>query len=236
MRDDESPTDRQLDTPRCKSPRPLANARVAALAKPPEPKPLVRRQSRVCWVCVGVPNGWRYTVTCRPGHPPRHADFEPGNVHALTHGAHSPRRWRPIAEQLVADAIAASPWLARPAFRFSVEAWAKAEARSYLIDAWLDEQATVSKPGDLDDDGNPRAAAALSDQLTKRAESLRARLGIDPGSMARLLASFAAVPGGEDVLASLRAEGARLVALSDAAGALPRPDDATAHTATGDVP
>jgi hypothetical protein len=110
-----------------------------------------------------------------------------------------------------------APWLTRPAFRHSVWAWAKAEARAQLVDDWLDEQSTDEMPGDLSE-GDPRAATAWSARLNNQAESLRARLGTDPNAMARLLASFAVgVPGGDDVLAALRAEGARLVAAHDVA-------------------
>jgi hypothetical protein len=152
------------------------------------------------------------------GHTNTHPPFEPGNQVAEKHGAHSKRRWRPLAERLAADAMQAAPWLTRPAFRWSVEAWATAEARARLVDDWLDAQATADMPGELDSDGEPRGAAALSVRLHARAESLRARLGIDPTAMARLLASFAVgVPGGDDVLAALRAEGARLVAAHDVA-------------------
>jgi hypothetical protein len=148
--------------------------------------------------------------------------FQPGNEKATTHGAFSERRWRPLAQQLAAQAMEVAPWLTRPAFRWSVEAWATAEARARLVDDWLDAQATAEVPGELSADGEPRGASALSSRLHARAESLRARLGIDPTAMARLLASFAVgVPGGDDVLAALRAEGARLVAAHDVALAEP---------------
>jgi hypothetical protein len=145
-----------------------------------------------------------------------------GNELALKHGGHVERRWRPLAEQLAAEAIEACPWLRRPGFKWSVEAWATAEARAQLVDVWLDEQATAAMPGDLDA-GEPRAASALSGRFHARAESLRARLGMDPNAMARLLASFSGgnIPGGDDVLAALRAEGRRLVAAHDAGPALP---------------
>jgi len=149
-----------------------------------------------------------------------------GNTIAEKHGARSERRWRPLAEQLAAEALAAAPWLTRPAFRWSVQAWATAEARARLVDDWLDAQATAEMPGELDAGGEPRAASALSVRLHARAESLRARLGIDPTAMARLLASFTVgLPGGEDVLAALRAEGARLVAAQDVALAAGSTDD-----------
>jgi len=126
-------------------------------------------------------------------------------VAALRHGAHSERRWSPLAERLAVEAIAEAPWLTRPAFRLAVAAWSVAEAKAALVDAWLDEH------GLLDDDGVPHPANALSDRLHGRAMALRTQLGLDPVSFAKLLATFAGVPGGEDALEALKVEGRRLV-------------------------
>jgi hypothetical protein len=144
-----------------------------------------------------------YTVTgaARGSRPP----FAEGNEAAVKHGGTSPKRWRPIAEHLAAEVVTDAPWLTRPAFRHSVDAWAACEAQSQLVDAWIDEV------GPLTAKGGPRAAMALSDRLHARAASLRARLGLDPQSMSKLLATFAGVPGSEDALAALRAEGRALV-------------------------
>jgi hypothetical protein len=144
-------------------------------------------------------------MTCRPGHAPRHPDFEPGNEERTTHGAHSERRWRPLAEALKAEAIDEAPWLTRRAFRLAVEAWSVAEAKAHLVDEWLDEH------GLLDADGVPFPANALADRLHARCITLRSQLGLDPVSFAKLLATFAGVPGGEDALEALKVEGRRLV-------------------------
>jgi len=69
-----------------------------------------------------------------------------------------------LAEHLVAEVTEAASWLARPAVKWSVEAWAQAEARAALVDAWLDERATTTEPGDLDEDGAVRPASLLSDR------------------------------------------------------------------------
>ena len=158
-------------------------------------------------------------MSCRPGHPPRHEPFDAGNLAALRHGAHSERQWRPLADQLRAEALEHAPWLGRPAFRAAVEAWAISEAKAVLVDRWLDEH------GLLTDDGEPRPANALADRLHGRAMALRGQLGLDPVSFAKLLATFAGVAGGEDALEALKAEGRRLV---EARGpALPRPSEAS---------
>ena len=149
-------------------------------------------------------------MTSRPQR--NHADFEDGNQAAVKHGATCQRRWRPIADHLAAEIVNDAAWLGRPAFRHAVEAWAAVEAQSQLVDAWIDEV------GPLTAKGGPRAAMALSDRLHSRAESLRARLGLDPASMSKLLATFSAVPGGGDALEALRTEGRRLI---DARASLP---------------
>lgn len=144
-------------------------------------------------------------MTCRPGHSPRHPDFEPGNQAAEKHGATSERRWRPLADELAAEAVATAPWLTRPAFRRAVEAWSVVEAKATLVDRWLDAN------GLLDENGTPWPANALSDRLQARAITLRSQLGFDPVSFAKLLLTFSGVPGGEDALETLRAEGRRLI-------------------------
>jgi hypothetical protein len=131
--------------------------------------------------------------------------FESGNAAAERHGAHSEHRWRPLADALMSEAVAEAPWLGRPTFRMAVQAWAITEAKIALVDQWLDEH------GLLTDDGDPRPANALADRLHARAITLRGQLGLDPVSFAKLLATFAGVPGAESALDALKAEGRRLV-------------------------
>jgi len=150
-----------------------------------------------------------------PGHAAQHEPFDPGNTVAERHGAHSELRFRPLADQLVAAKLAECPWLGRPAFREAVDAWAIAEAKARLVDAWLDEA------GQLDGKHHPRPAAVYADRLHARADRLRQRLGLDVVAFGGLLATFATLPGGEDALEALRSEGRRLVEAS--AAALPGP-------------
>ena len=103
-----------------------------------------------------------------------------------------------------------------------------AEAKARLVDDWLDEH------GLLSEEGEPRSANTLSDRLHARAAHLRSTMGLDPVSFAKLLATFAGVPGGEDALDALKREGARLVeARSTAlpAEATVRAAETTAQTA-----
>jgi hypothetical protein len=150
--------------------------------------------------------------------------FEPGNQAATTHGAGSERRWRPLAEQLVTEALTEAPWLTRPAFSRAVAAWSVAEAKAELVDSWLDDH------GLLDESGVPHPANALADRLHARAGTLRTQLGLDPTSFAKLLATFAGVPGGEDALEALKAEGKRLIEARTVAAGPARTTPTTANT------
>lgn len=131
----------------------------------------------------------------------------PGNTLAVKHGAGSEHRWRPIANDLIAELLAERPWLAQ--HRRSVEAWARVTAQVELISSWLDEV------GLLDAAGEPRKACDRLDRLESRAQSLRADLAETPMAMARLLGtltSTAATAGASDTLAALDAEGRAWVA------------------------
>lgn len=56
-----------------------------------------------------------------------------------------------------------------------------------------------------------KAKAVLADRLHARATTLRGQLCLDPVSFAKLMATLAGVPDGQDALKALRAEGRRLV-------------------------
>lgn len=119
----------------------------------------------------------------------------PGNELRLTHGAYQPRRFEPLAEEMAAQLLDqasrdGSPiaYLADPTYRLAVFAWARIEARIQLVSEWLWDRGS-----ELDDGGEPLGATKLLDRLEGRGEALRARLGLDPLSRARL---------GRDVVAS----------------------------------
>lgn len=112
--------------------------------------------------------------------------FKPGHELSKRHGAYSPRSWRPLADRIAAELVDVAPWAAEPTFAASVAAWARVEAQLQLVLDWLDEH------GPLDDEGEPRGATNLQLKLESSAANLRATLGLDPQSWARLLASFAA--------------------------------------------
>lgn len=136
-------------------------------------------------------------------HPP----FPPGNTAALKHGAQSPQVVRPLADAIAAELATIAPWTSAPAYATTVGALAWTEAQVLLLREWLDEQ------GLLDGDGIPRPASNRLDRLEARAENLRARCGLDPLSMVKLLGgltAIAATTGGDD-LERLKAEGRRIV-------------------------
>jgi hypothetical protein len=89
-----------------------------------------------------------------------------------------------MAEQLLV--LADQPgsvvaYLAEESYRPAVWAWARCEARIQLVTEYL-----LDRGGDLDADGEVRPAARLLEALERRAENLRARLGLDPLARARL--------------------------------------------------
>lgn len=134
-------------------------------------------------------------------------EFKAGNVAAVKHGASSPRMFEPraveLAESLLAlAAVPGSPvaYLCDVSYGPSVAAWARVEARLGRLDEWL-----VGR-GLLDEDGTPRPAVTrLLDRFETQAANLRARLGLDPLSRARL---------GRDVTAA-QVDLARLLSTDD---------------------
>lgn len=113
--------------------------------------------------------------------------FQPGHTLSLHHGAYSPRKVDPLAAELAGQVVAlaeqegsSTTYLTEPSYRASVWAWARAEAKVQLLTEWLMDRT------DLDDEGEVRPAAELLEKVERRAESLRARLGLEPLSRARL--------------------------------------------------
>ncbi|WP_235367228.1 P27 family phage terminase small subunit [Rhodococcus sp. Chr-9] len=112
--------------------------------------------------------------------------FEKGNTLSLQHGAHSPRTVEPIAQQWVDIAREQAPYLRDPSYEPALLSWARFEAKCDLLHAWIDEH------GMFDTEGNPVPAAKILDRYEGRAASLRATLGMDPVSRAKLQKDAAA--------------------------------------------
>ena len=153
-------------------------------------------------IAVATPEpkpGARYPGDTRP-------PFEPGHTLSLRHGARSPRMLGPIAERLMAELVEAAPWCQRPAFTAEARSWAWAEARCVVLREWTDQHGLLSDEALL-------AAGELARAET-RAASARDRLGLNPMSMARLMATISQASAGtegDDALEALKAEGRRIV-------------------------
>lgn len=139
------------------------------------------------------------------GYTNTHPPFEPGNEMALRHGAWSPRKIEPLALEILQPVLdlaatdgAPTSYLADVTYRATLHAWARTEARIQLVHEWL-----MDRGSEVDKDGEALGASNLLNQLEARAESLRARLGLDPLSRARLGRDLAV---GQKSLAELMAE------------------------------
>ena len=77
-------------------------------------------------------------MTCRPGHPPRHPDFEPGNTVALTAGHRSERAIAARVPATRAELLEVAPWLADAADADAVARYLRVETRARMLDEWID--------------------------------------------------------------------------------------------------
>lgn len=114
--------------------------------------------------------------------------FPPGHELSLRHGAFSPRKIDPLAEQYAQGLMDhGDAYLRQPVYRAAVWAWARAEAQCQLLTEYLVDKAKAAgnEVGNLDDDAT-KAAYLLLHRAENRANTLRARLGLDPLSRARL--------------------------------------------------
>jgi hypothetical protein len=103
-----------------------------------------------------------------------------GNALAKKHGAWSDKIVDPVARDLVRIVLEQVGYLADPSYEPAVWAWARAEARVLVLNAWLDTNGT------LDEQGVPRPALSALKDFERLASSARARLGLDPLSRAQL--------------------------------------------------
>lgn len=115
--------------------------------------------------------------------------FQPGHELSMRHGAYSPRRVDPLATDLVQHVLDVAEvegmsFLTQASYRLALWAWARAEAKVQLLEEYLEDHAAAGRS--LDEDGDVMAAALLLERVERRAITLRARLGLDPISRARL--------------------------------------------------
>lgn len=123
-----------------------------------------------------------------PAFPGQRPPLQPGHELTVTHGAYSPRKVDPLAQELVDLVLGdqSTAYLQAGHWRPALYAWARAEAQVQLVSEWLADQATEKHPlGDLGDE-RVRAAYLLLHRAETRATTGRTRLGLDPLSAARL--------------------------------------------------
>lgn len=118
-----------------------------------------------------------------PDFPGQRAPFQPGNTVAVQHGAHSPRKVDPIAQELVDSALAdpSLGYLRTDSYRPALWAWARAEAQAQILDEYLADRPVGSV-------ASKRSTAAYRElhRAETRAANLRTQLGLTPLSRARL--------------------------------------------------
>lgn len=135
-------------------------------------------------------------------------DATPGNLIALKHGAGSPRKVQPLAEQVEQAIIQAAPWTASAAFTGARQSYAWAEGQAQLLRAYIDVH------GMLDEEGEERSAVRSLDRVEGRLAKLRDQLGLNPTALSKLLATSAEVAratGDEATVEALAAEGRRIL-------------------------
>jgi hypothetical protein len=118
---------------------------------------------------------------------------------------------QPIADQLAAGLAELAPWTSAASFASATASWSWAEAQVYVLRAYLDEHGLV------DDEGQPRPASRMLEQVEGRLAGLRSQLGLTPLALGRLLATLSQVDAdkGEQGLEALRAAGAELRQAAD---------------------
>jgi hypothetical protein len=139
--------------------------------------------------------------------------FEAGNSAALTHGAYSEPRVAERAQEILTAVLedAEMPDLLRSrAFRPTLADWARAEAMASLVFDWLcglpvEQMASPRLAG-------TKAPLDLWRALSAHAGRLRARLGMDPVSYARLAKDLGlAQAASDEALRQAAARGAKLL-------------------------
>jgi len=128
--------------------------------------------------------------------------FRKGNLEAVTSGVHSERIVSKFADELAAWMVAEFPDLAEPRYRFSVNAWARAETIAALLTRHLDDIDLVDEEGEVRD----RLLSALR-AAERRAQEERRNLGLDPVSHARLETERSEAVKGAAGIAALVARG-----------------------------
>src|SRR5487761_1820062 len=187
-------------------PRRAGTRRSRAAAQAPGPVRGCAGERRAAVTAAPGEDGWQ------PEFDGQRPPFTPGNESAVVHGARSERHVGPLAAQIAADLLAdpdTPPHLHEPLFASAIQAWARAEAVCRLLWQWLDGKDVVGALSDLattteDEEASggmvhrksvTRHMPSVLEQLRKfesQAANLRARLGLDPASAAKVGRDLAA--------------------------------------------
>jgi hypothetical protein len=128
-------------------------------------------------------------VTCRPGHAPKHPDFEPGNELAfkpgndlaVRHGGFSAQRIGERARLIFEEVCQLAPHLATEENALALSAYAMSRARVELLSVAI--EAAVAQAGAV------KLGARIIEAVTaasREEAQQRASLGLDPRSLAEL--------------------------------------------------
>jgi hypothetical protein len=127
------------------------------------------------------PDGTPWTPAFNGQRPP----FQPGNSLAVSHGAYSPTRTDPLANQF-RDEILASPdmqYLNKPQYAAIFWRYCQAAAKVQLIEEWVDG---MSIRGAAESTFGQTSPLELLRKWTATMLTLAARMGLDPLSYAKL--------------------------------------------------
>jgi len=111
--------------------------------------------------------------------------FQPGNQMAVKHGAFTPARINPVAEQIIAGIHADDDLsiLRMPAFQYGLWAYATAAARVLRLEEWVDSMPIQQA---ADSDRGKTSPLELLRKWQTYMDNKAARLGLDPISYAKL--------------------------------------------------
>ncbi len=155
-------------------------------------------------------------MTCRPGHPPRHDDFEAGNTVAVRHGAYSERAIAAKAAEVHGALLAAAPYLADDKFMPAVNRYLQAAAREALLHNHIEKLSASKGAGSVPIRMWENATAAA-----RLAARLGSDLGLDPIGHARIRALSAGAGVAEASLDDMQAEGRKIRLANRSADELP---------------
>lgn len=125
-----------------------------------------------------------------PAFPRQRPPFAPGNQLAVKHGIHSLTQVQPIAEEFI-ETLRSDPalaYLATRGFAAALQAWARAEARVALMEAYMD---TMNMGEAVRTDTARTSVMEQMLNLEATAERARGRLGLDPRSAQQIRKDFA---------------------------------------------